>query len=158
MFGIHNQMTDILLRQNLDRSHVLLRQERMFLNDYDKHRIGRDIDRIGKDTIRDLRQINTEVRRSRPLTDFPSLRFRNELHRLRYFYGIYVDSLDNVRLNKSVKLAIGKLLKTLKRSCGSFEFTIQIFRELKRSRQKIKLLYLPIKIIPDSLRPIKPVA
>lgn len=80
--------------------------------------------------------------------------FRNELERARHFYRLYLDSIDNAPLDDALSSAIKKLLKSLKRGLYRYYHLIQILKEQKRLQQRIKSLFLPVKIIPESLRPI----
>jgi hypothetical protein len=107
--------------------------------------------RIGLDLLDSIRRFTPYNRFHEPAY----LHYNNELHRIRQLYAQYVDSLDSVKLKKSVTSAIEKLLHHLKPGLNHYYHLIQILREQKRLQHKIKSLLAPIKIIPDSLRPIK---
>ncbi len=102
--------------------------------------------------IEEGRRINAEIQWLRKV--FP-YRFRNELERLRFIYKHYIESIDTFRIKKFAVSATKKLLLTLKRKVNRYNYhLILILKEQKRLQQKIKSLFLPVKIIPDSLRPI----
>lgn len=78
----------------------------------------------------------------------------SELQRIRHWYRLYLDSLDTVKVGSFIETAIKKLLTKIKKGLNRYYHLILILREQKRLQQKIKSIHLPIKIIPDSLRPI----
>jgi hypothetical protein len=143
---IHRQTIEIQRQHDLIWNNDIVRAQRMLFN---------DLERREHHAIEHFRQIGASFHSFNRSHELGHLQFNNELHRLRYFYGKYVESLDNVRLKKSLISAIEELLSTLKRGLSHYYHLIQILREQKRLQHKIKSLHRPIEIIPESLRPIK---
>jgi hypothetical protein len=136
----HMQTSERIRRDYIDNA--MIRSQRI-LNDLEHHAID------------EFRRIDTQYAYFRRLESPSYLPFRNELERIRHFYKLYVESIDTVSIEKYAVSAVTKLLSRLTRLFSSVYYLNLILREQKRLQQKIKSLNLPIKIIPDSLRPIE---
>lgn len=115
-------------------------------------------DPTSRAAIEAIRQFDAHRAYFNRFHELAHLNFDNELRRVKELYSLYLLSLDNVKIKNLIASAIEKLLGSHKKRFNQYLHLIQILREQNRRKFKIKSLHLPIKIIPDSLRPIKSVA
>jgi hypothetical protein len=74
-----------------------------------------------------------------------------------FHFSFFDDFLEYLYYSSSdlIKIAVDKFLRTLRKKRVSFRILVAtILREHRKIRAKIKAIFDPVKIIPDSLRPI----
>jgi hypothetical protein len=149
--NIHTRATDILLQQTRLDSHAI-NAHTMFMSEHERIMLDsmmRNAERaafgsaweVYHDSFRDLFYEHS-----------------GKLQRIRDLYAAYVNSRETVKLKKLLLGAVEKLLlRLIRRFNRNYRLSL-LLRKQKRLRHKIKSLFPPIKIIPDSLRPIDSIA
>ena len=132
---------DIIRRQHLSDSTIIRREQ--VLSAYEQRAIA------------ELQRTNRLLYSHYPSHGLAHQRITREYERIRELRRLLEKSRKASEVKKAVVAAIDTFLEKLRKKVSYLYHLIQILREQKRLQQKIKSLYKPIKIIPESLRPIE---